>query len=64
MVRRVSSPRKKKRKYRRRYLRRVTSPVIMRNYRRFNPPVRPERSDSTFSYDFIDEFGMIPQTIL
>ena len=61
MVRRVSSPQKKKKKYRRRYLRRITSPVILRNYGRFNPPVPPERSDSTFSYDFIDEFDMIPQ---
>ena len=61
MVRRVSSPQKKKRKYRRRYLRRVTSPVIMRNYRRFNPPVPPERSGSNFSYDFVDEFDMFPQ---
>ena len=64
MGRRSSSPQKKKRKYRRRYLRRVTSPVIMRNYRRFNPPVPPERSDSTFSYELLDDdLTMTPQRI-
>ena len=65
MGRRSSSPQKKKRKYRRRYLRRVTSPVIMRNYMRLNPPEPPERSDSTFSYDLLeDDLTMTPQRVM